>query len=80
MNDKLKQSLEELRGELEAIGSDDPKLQTLADHVKQALQNNADEGSLIESLKDATESFETNHPQLTSTMNNVMNSLSGLGI
>lgn len=79
MNEKLKQSLEELRDELKRVGTDDPKLKSLQEKTDRALKA-GEHLPLVEELKEATERFEARHPQLTAVMNNVMNSLSNLGI
>jgi len=80
MSDKLKQALEELHDELKQIGSGDPKLQKLADDVQTALKERVEDVPLVESLRDAAETFEARHPKLTALINNVMNSLSNIGI
>ena len=80
MSDKLKRALEELHDELSQIGGDDPKLQKLADDVQHALNESVEELPLVDSLRDAAETFEVRHPQLTALINNVMNSLSNIGI
>jgi ABC-type transporter Mla subunit MlaD len=36
--------------------------------------------ALVQSLQSTAEEFEARHPQLTAIINNVMTSLSGLGI
>ena len=80
MSDKLKQALEELRDELKQISSGDPKLQKLADDVQSALKKNIEDVPLVDSLRDTAETFEARHPQLTALINNVMSSLSNIGI
>ncbi|MBI9021255.1 MAG: DUF4404 family protein [Verrucomicrobia bacterium] len=80
MRDKLKQALEELQNELTQMGSHEPKLQKLADDVQVALKESAADVPLVDSLRDAAEAFEAHHPQLTALINNVMTSLSNIGI
>ncbi len=80
MSDKLRQALEELRDELNQIGSNDPKIKKLTDDVQNALAENKEEIPLADSLRDTAETFEARHPQLTALINNVMNSLSNIGI
>ncbi len=80
MSNKLKQALEELHDELKQVGSEEPKLQKLADDVQNALKESVEDVPLVESLRDAAETFEARHPQLTALINNVMNSLSNIGI
>lgn len=80
MSDKLKQALEELQNELKQIGPGEPKLQKLAEEVQVALKESVEDLPLGDSLRDAAETFEVRHPQLTALINNVMNSLSNIGI
>jgi len=80
MSDKLKQALEELQDELKQIGSVEPKLQKLADDVQIALKERVETVPLVDSLRDAAETFEARHPKLTALINNVMSSLSNIGI
>ena len=80
MSDKLKQALEDLQNELKQIGSDDPKLQKLERDVQRTLKESAEALPLVDSLRDAAETFEVRHPKLTAIINNVMNSLSNIGI
>ncbi len=80
MSDKLKQALEELHDELKQIGSSDPKLQKLAADVQTALKESTEDVPLVDSLRDTAETFEARHPQLTALINNVMSSLSNIGI
>ncbi len=80
MSEKLKRSLEDLQNELNRINSEDPKLQTLADHVQGALKKSVEDVPLVDSLRDTAETFEARHPQLTALINNVMSSLSNIGI
>ena len=79
MSEKLKQDLEELQKQLSS--SDEPKLQKLATDVRAALAKPEDiSHALVHSLKAVAEEFEVQHPQLTAIVNNIMNSLSSLGI
>ena len=79
MSDKLKQALEELREELRRVGSDHPELQDLYRKTVQALES-GEHRSLIGPLREAGKTFEVRHPQLTALINNVLTSLSNLGI
>lgn len=80
MSEELKRDLEKLHDELKQLDSDEPKLQKLADEVQTALKESIEDVPLVDSLRDAAESFEARHPQLTAIINNVMNSLSNIGI
>jgi len=80
MSEELKRDLEKLHDELKKISSGDPKLQKLTDDVQSALKKNIEDVPLVDSLRDAAETFEVRHPKLTALINNVMNSLSNIGI
>lgn len=81
MNQKLKNHLKELHQELERINSDDPKLRKLSKDIQDALsQPDEIPHTLNPSLQHMAEEFEVRHPKLTALINNVMLSLSGLGI
>jgi hypothetical protein len=80
MSDKLKRELEELQTELRNIDSEDPKLQNLADQIQHALTEDLKDLPLVEPLREVAETFEVKHPQLTALINNVMTSLSNIGI
>jgi DNA repair ATPase RecN len=81
MSDKLKNSLNELKNELKRINSENPKLQKLANEVDEALDQTGEVSkALVQSLQDTAKEFEVHHPQLTAIVNNIMTSLSSLGI
>lgn len=81
MTEKLKQNLEELKSELKTLNSEDPKLQKLATDIDDALAETPEVSeSLVQTLQHTAEEFEVNHPQLTAIINNVMTSLSNIGI
>ncbi len=79
MSGKLEQALEELREEIQRIGPDHPELQDLYQKTVQALES-GEHHSLIDPLREAGKTFEVRHPQLTALINNVLTSLSNLGI
>jgi DNA repair ATPase RecN len=81
MSEKLKQNLEELQTELKKIGSENPNLKKLSGEVDHALEQTGEVSrTLVHALQYAAEEFETKHPQLTAVINNVMTSLSNIGI
>jgi len=79
MNEKLKQALQELHNELKQIGAGKPKLQAFQEKTARAIEA-GEHLPLVDDLKETAEEFEVQHPQLTALINNVMNSLSSLGI
>lgn len=81
MSENLKRGLEKLKNELGQINSEDPKLQKLAGDVDEALAQTGEVSrALAHSLQHTAEEFEAHHPQLTALINNIMTSLSSLGI
>lgn len=81
MGDKLQRDLEELQGELQRIDSKDPQLQELADELSATIaQTDGLSRSVLHSLQRAAEAFEVHHPKITALINQIMTSLSGLGI
>jgi DNA repair ATPase RecN len=81
MSEQLKQNLEELQKELKGINSENPKLQKLAADID-AAQAKPEEfpQALAHAMQHVAEEFEVEHPQLTAIVNNIMHSLSSLGI
>jgi len=79
MSDKLKHALEELRTELRRIGPDHPELQSLHEKTVRAIES-GEHLPLVHSLREAGKTFEVRYPQLTALINNVLTSLSNLGI
>ena len=81
MSDQLKKELKERKEELKQINSGEPSLQKLAGDVDDVLNETGDVSkALVHSLQQTAEEFEARHPQLTAAINNVMTSLSNLGI
>ena len=81
MSEQLKKELRELQEELKQIKSGEPRLQKLAGDIDDVLDETTDVSrALVQSMQNTAEEFEIRHPQLTAMINNIMNSLSGLGI
>lgn len=81
MSDKLRNELQELKDELKDLKSENPTLQKLAGELDDVLIQTGDVSrELHNSLQQTAEEFEIQHPQLTATINNIMTSLSSLGI
>lgn len=79
MHEELKKALQELHDELKRIGPDNPRMQELQEKTARAIEA-GEHLTPVDELKEAAGEFEARHPQLTALINNVMNSLSGLGI
>lgn len=81
MSEKLKHRLKDLQGELHRINSENPTLKKLANDVEIAMETPENVSrDLQHSLQHIADEFETHHPQLTALINQVMTSLSNLGI
>lgn len=85
--DELQQALAKLRDELDALGPEHAhtreRLETLVSEVESelaALDAEADHESVIESMKTRLEQFEVEHPRITNILNDIMVTLSNLGI
>ncbi len=88
-NEKFRQNLESLHTEIRNIQQIDDdskdKLSKLASDIQQILKQGEDVSSehhsnLTKSLKDSIQYFEVSHPRLTAVMNNLINTLSDMGI
>ena len=84
---KLKDELEKLRTEVKELATDNieatEKLEALIGEIEKKLQepSNPDQNtSLVEDLKDAISQFETEHPRATAILNDIMVTLSNMGI
>ena len=84
---QLEQSLDALRKELAALepGAEDVRrrLSALIDDIDkelEALDENQEHDSLLEQLRHQIESFEVEHPRVTNILNDIMVTLSNLGI
>ena len=86
-NDHVKQEIQRLRADLEAIeANEDPTPQEIAEllkHVKSTVQASDDETdsqNLLNYLNDSLEQFEANHPTLMGRITVIMQGLSESGI
>ncbi len=79
----LQDLLQRLRGELAQLESSDsrPRLETLVTDLERELAADEGEGTgLTQELKRRVETFEVEHPRVTAILNDVMVTLSNLGI
>lgn len=86
MRESIKESIEELKTEIASLPSDEresrDKLIELVQELEDELENRELDSfdDFIEPLSDSISSFETSYPKVTQLINNVMNTLSGIGI
>lgn len=85
--DQLEQSLRDLRSELAALGpqaeQQRARLTQLVDEIDaeiDALQAGGDEQDLMDKLRHQIEIFEVEYPRVTNILNDIMVTLSNLGI
>ena len=79
MSDKLKPALEKLREELRNVEPSGQGMPELHEKVVRAIES-GEHLPLIRPLCEAAKAFEASHPDLTALINNVLSSLSDLGI
>ncbi|HJP35473.1 MAG TPA: DUF4404 family protein [Gammaproteobacteria bacterium] len=85
-NDKISASIESLRAEIQNLKVEDTKTKTRLDGLVADLEKqleepeNAGAAGLDESVKELIEHFEVEHPRITGILNDLMVTLSGMGI
>lgn len=86
MEQRLRQTLEQLHEELEQADSLDPGsrelLREVMGDIREALDRpqTSESASLLDRLREATGEFEESHPRLTAAVGRVADALSNLGI
>jgi len=86
MREKLNETLESLRSEIENLRTNDNaskvKLEKIVDDLEQKIQNpdDIDHNRLISDVKDSVTHFEVSHPTVTAILNDIMMALSNMGI
>ena len=84
--ENLRDDLERLREEVNQLTDSSidtrDKLNVLISDLEQRLENENDEddSGLIENIRDYISSFETQHPRATAILNDIMVTLSNMGI
>lgn len=85
-NAKLKEELEKLRSEVKELATDNieasEKLEALISELERGLEEPSDteHTSIVEDMKEAISHFETEHPRATAILNDIMVTLSNMGI
>lgn len=84
---KLHQTLRELKTQIGNMELDDTearqKLETLVENLERQIDSPGDaerRQTLVESVRDSVEHFEVEHPTLTAILNDLMMTLSNMGI
>jgi hypothetical protein len=84
-NNKLQNDLERLRDEINHVAIEDvesrKKLNRIISDLEAKLETEDEENDgLIKDIKEAIEHFETEHPRATAILNDIMVTLSNMGI
>ena len=86
-NEQLRQSLNELRSELERLKSEEAqireRLDALISGVETGLEKPEDTAhlqSLVQDLRQSISEFEVSHPRATGILNQIMVTLGNMGI
>jgi len=84
---KLRDDIEKLRDEIENLSADEDiskeKLEMLLQDIESGLENeeqNENQSELLAGLKESVNHFETEHPRATAIINDIMVTLSNMGI
>ncbi len=81
---KVKQLVDELQNEMDQVNSlpvdKKEKLEGLIDSIEAGLEDESLTDDLNESLNETVAEFEVSHPRLTAIINDIMVTLSNLGI
>lgn len=85
--EKLEKELEKLRAEIENLSSDDTtsreKLNQLISDLEKVLQSSKEEEEdhgIVDNVREAINHFEAEHPRATAILNDIMVTLSNMGI
>lgn len=83
---EISEAIFNLRQEIEQLGDSNPelkgKLEGLLDELEDKLEATEDENHLhlVEDMKEAVSQFEVEHPTITGVLNELMVTLSNMGI
>ncbi|NKB36082.1 MAG: DUF4404 family protein [Gammaproteobacteria bacterium] len=83
---RIRENLEHLRKEISQLEEGDAsagkRLNVLIDEIETGIQSDYDaqDQSLVENLQEAITHFETEHPRATAILNDIMLTLSNMGI
>jgi chemotaxis regulatin CheY-phosphate phosphatase CheZ len=84
--ENLRNDLERLRSEVNQLSSSQPETRQRLDTLITDLENRIDteidndDGNLMEDIRDYISKFETEHPRATAILNDIMVTLSNMGI
>lgn len=81
-HNEVKKSIDELKGELEQTPKETGLFEETLEAAKEGVEQYTPEAvkDLVQTLQREADEFEVEHPRITALINNVMTSLSNLGI
>jgi predicted transcriptional regulator len=83
---QLRKNLEKLRAEIDQVAESDTQTRTrlndLINDIEASIdpEQESEDTGLVQNLKDAVAQFETEHPRTTAILNDIMVTLSNMGI
>jgi len=83
---QLRKNLEKLRAEIDQVADSDTqtkaRLDALINDIEASIDPDRESGDikLVENVKEAVAHFETEHPRATAILNDIMVTLSNMGI
>lgn len=84
---KLRNDIEKLRNEIKTLHADEDtskeKLESILQEIESGLEakeENKEHSELLSGLKESVEHFEAEHPRATAIINDIMVTLSNMGI
>lgn len=84
---KLRQSLDELRSELERLEAEEAKIRERLDSLISSVEtrlekpeDTAHHQSLVQDVRESISEFEVSHPRTTEILNQIMVTLGNMGI
>ena len=78
----IQKNIDELKSQLERTPKETSQFEELLDRTKDGIERHTPETiqELVQNLQQEAKEFEVEHPQITALINQVMTSLSNLGI
>ncbi len=84
MHDKLHEKINSLKNEVEKLSVDNDAtkdhINELISEIEKLNEKTEDNGDVIDKIKSSIDQFETEHPRATAILNDIMVTLSNMGI
>ena len=83
MNDELQKTLQALRSEIAELGAGElehkKRLEQLVEDIETKIDS-PEHSNMVQDVKNSVAHFEVSHPKITEVLNDIMVSLSNIGI